>query len=241
MRPPLVLLHGFMGRGADWDAVREHLPEKGDVLAPDLPGHGTRADASPDDTTMDAEADRLVAALDGPADWVGYSLGGRLALHLAVRHPEAVRRLVLVSASPGLRTSAERASRRETDASRAARLLRDFPAFVDAWYRMPLFALPDGPRRRLTADRIAHNDPAGLARSLGGMGTGAQPSHWDALDGISAPTLAVAGARDAKFVALAAAMATAPAIRAATVPDAAHLLPAERPAALASLLRTHLD
>ncbi|WP_412067993.1 alpha/beta fold hydrolase [Rubrivirga sp. IMCC43871] len=241
MRAPLVLLHGFLGRGADWDAVREHLPVRGDVLAPDLPGHGARADASPDDTTMDAEADRLVAGLDGPADWVGYSLGGRLALHLAVRHPKAVRRLVLVSASPGLRSETERAARRATDASRAASLLRDFPAFVDAWYRMPLFALPEPLRRRLTADRLAHNDPAGLARSLEGMGTGAQPSHWAALDGISAPTLAVAGARDAKFVALAAAMAAAPAIRAATVPESAHLLPAERPAALASLLRTHLD
>lgn len=241
MRPPVVLLHGFLGRGADWDGVREHLPASWIVRAPDLPGHGARADERPEDATMDAEAARLAATVDGPVDWVGYSLGGRLALHLAVRHPEVVRRLVLVSASPGLQSAADRAARRALDADRAAAIRADLPAFVDRWYRMSLFGLPEPLRERLTADRIAHNDAEGLAASLEGMGTGAQPSHWGALDGISAPTLAVAGARDAKFVALARAMAAAPAVRAAVVPDAAHLLPAERPAALARLLTDFLS
>lgn len=240
MRPPVVLLHGFLGRGADWDAVRLGLPAEWDVCAPDLPGHGAARDLPEAACSIDAAADLVVNEIEGPVDLVGYSMGGRLALHVAVTRPEAVRRLVLVAASPGLRTEAERAARRRLDAERAAAIAADLPAFVDRWYRMPLFDLDDALRQRLTADRIAHNDPVGLGRSLRGMGTGAQPSHWDALAGIRAPTLAVAGARDAKFVRLARAMAEAGGVETAVVPGAAHLLPAEAPDAVAALLTDFL-
>ena len=232
----MVLLHGFLGRGADWRTVRESLPEAWDVRAPDLPGHGTAVGLADDAYTMDGAAERLLAQLEKPVDLVGYSMGGRLALHVAVTRPEVVRRVVLVSASPGLRTGAERAERRALDADRADEIAADLPAFVERWYRMPLFSLPDDLRQRLTADRTAHNDAAELGRSLKGMGTGAQPGHWDALAGIRAPTTAVAGARDAKFVRLAAAMAEAGPVAPVVVPDAGHLLPAERPAALAQIL-----
>ncbi|WP_420454925.1 alpha/beta fold hydrolase [Rubrivirga sp.] len=238
---PLVLLHGFLGRGADWDAVRAGLPQAWDVAAPDLPGHGTATDLDAQAYTMDGAAARVVAERDGPVDLVGYSMGGRLALHVAVTRPRAVRRLVLVSASPGLRTARERAERRALDAVRAAEIAADLPAFVDRWYRMPLFDLPAALRRHLTADRIAHNDAAELGRSLAGMGTGAQPSHWGALAGISTLALAVAGERDAKFVRLAGAMAEAGGVGVALVPGAAHLLPAEAPDALARLLTDSLS
>ena len=237
MRPQVLLLHGFLGRGADWDAVRAGLPPDWRVAAPDLPGHGANLRAV---ATMDA-ASAALAEVDEPADVVGYSMGGRLALHLAVRHPDAVRRLVLVSASPGLRSPAERARRRQLDEERAQAIERDLPAFLDDWYHLPLFGLPDALRQRVTADRLAHADPAGLAASLRGMGTGAQPSHWGALAGISAPTTAVAGDRDAKFVRLAREMAESGDVRVQVVPGAAHLLPIERPDALASLLTDVLD
>lgn len=236
---PLVLLHGFLGRGADWDAVRQSLPAEWDIRAPDLPGHGAALDAT---ATMDAAADSLrldpeVGRVDQPVDVVGYSMGGRLALHIAAIRPELVRRVVVVSGSPGLRTWAERVARRALDAQRAAAIRADFPAFVDAWYRMPLWhSLPDALRQSLTADRTLHNDPDGLAASLGGMGTGAQPSHWGALAGISAQVWAVAGALDPKFVGLAHQMAEADGVEAVTVPDAGHFLPAEAPDALAALL-----
>ncbi len=237
--PSLILLHGFLGRGADWNAVRDRLGDR-PVTAPDLPGHGAAVGLPAAAYTMGGAADRLLAGLDGPVDLVGYSMGGRLALHLAVTRPHAVRRLVLVSASPGLRSEPDRAARRALDAARAAEVAADFSAFADRWYRLPLFDLPEPLRRRLTDDRVAHNDPAELGRSLAGMGTGAQPSHWDALVGISAPALAVAGARDPKFVRLAHAMAEAGTVEASVVPDAAHLLPLERPDALASLLTAFL-
>lgn len=236
-RPPLLLLHGFLGRGADWDAVRVHLPSGRIADAPDLAGHGAAVGLGDDAYSMDGAASRLLARLDGPADVVGYSMGGRLALHLAVTRPEAVRRLVLVSASPGLRAEAERGERRALDAARAADLAADPAGFLDRWYRMPLFDLPDALRQRLTADRLAHVDPAEAGRSLAGMGTGAQPSHWDALRSLTVPTWAVVGERDAKFVALAHAMAEAGRVEVVVVPGAAHGLLAERPVALAAVLR----
>lgn len=241
MRPPVLLLHGFLGRGADWDAVRERLPASWDVRAPDLPGFGGAIGLDAEAYTMNGEADRLAAGLDTDADVVGYSMGGRLALHLALRHPDRVRRLVLVSASPGLRTEAERADRRHLDAERAAALAADRAGFLRDWYRMPLFAsLPDALRDRLVADRLAHVDPAEAGRSLTGMGTGAQPSHWSGLSRIQARTWAVAGGLDAKFVRLAEAMAEAGPITPVTVPEAGHSLLAEAPDALAVLLSSFL-
>ena len=236
MPTPLLLLHGFLGRGADWRAVRAGLPAARDVHAPDLPGHGRATGLDARAYTMDGAAERALAGLDAPADVVGYSMGGRLALHLAVTRPEAVRRVVVVSGSPGLATGAERAARRALDAARAAELAADLPGFLERWSRMPLFAsLPEATRARLTAERRAL-DPAELGRSLAGMGTGAQPSHWDALAGISVPAWAVAGALDAPYVALARRMAAAGPVVPRIVPDAGHHLPAERPAALAALL-----
>ena len=236
MRPPVLLLHGFLGRGADWRAVRQGLPHDWDIREPDLPGHGTALGLPDADYTMDGAAARLADALDGPADVVGYSMGGRLALHLALTRPGVVRRLVLVSASPGLRTEAERAARRVLDADRAAELQADLPAFLDAWYRLPLFGLPDALRQRLTADRTAHNDAAELARSLAGMGLGAQPNHWDALPGLAMPAWVVVGTRDAKFVRLAQAMAEGGGLDVVRL-RAAHAVAAEAPAALAGVLR----
>ncbi len=237
----LLLLHGFMGTGADWDGVRVLLADDLDaaarVLAPDLPGHGDAVQRPEEEYAMDRVAHRLADTLDEPAVVAGYSMGGRLALHLALRHPERVAALVLVSASPGLRTASERAARRRLDAERAAAIATDFPAFLDAWYRAPLWgALTDGLRQRLVRRRLA-NDPAGLAASLAGMGTGAQPSHWHDLDTLACPTWALAGERDEKYRQIARRMAQSPAVEAVVIPGAGHALLDEAPCAVAAVLR----
>ena len=139
--PPLVLLHGFTGSAAAWGDLAPRLAARHRVIAIDLPGHGL-SDAPADVAryTMPrvvADLAALLALLDAvPAHWLGYSMGGRLALYLALARPDLVRSLVLESASPGLATAAERQARQSQDAALAERIENDsVAAFVDsiAW------------------------------------------------------------------------------------------------------------
>ncbi|MEM6325903.1 MAG: alpha/beta fold hydrolase [Bacteroidota bacterium] len=233
--PSVLALHGFMGRGADWTPVATRLGEAADVLAPDLAGHGSARDLPAD---PDTEADRLAALLDRPAVVAGYSMGGRLALHLAARHPEAVSGLVLVSAAPGLRDADVRVDRRATDTARAREIADDYAAFLDRWYRMPLWGGLDEPmRQHLVRDRLGHNDPAALGRALRGLGPGGMAPLWDSLSRIRVPAVAVAGTRDTAYVTLAHEMARCGPVRAVLVPDAGHALLAEAPHAVADAIR----
>lgn len=242
-RPAVFLLHGFMGSSADWAPVVEALAPRLQCVAVDLPGHGASTGLEDGAHTMAGAAAGLARVLDdlgcARAHVAGYSMGGRLALYFALHHPERCRRLVLESASPGLRTEAERAARRHTDAERAARIQADLGAFLDDWYRMPLFASlaqhGDLLQRRIAARR--QNDPGELVRSLAGMGTGQQPSLWPQLPHLQSETLALAGALDANYVRLAREMASAaPRLRAGIVPEAGHTVHAERPETFAQRL-----
>lgn len=214
---PLILLHGFTGTGAAWDTVRARLPATVVATAPDLPGHGsapapTRSgEAGYADLLADLDARLAAAAADRPAYLWGYSQGARLALALAVRHPERVAGLVLESGSPGLHDPGEQAARRASDEALAARIERDgVDAFLDAWEALPLFGglrrLPPSERQALRARRGA-NTAAGLAAALRAYGTGVQPSYWDRLAGLDLPVLLVTGEADPKFTELARHMA----------------------------------
>ncbi len=212
--PAVLFLHGFMGRANDWWPVIEEMQAAYHCLAVDLPGHGSSTARSEEAYTMENTAQAVLDVLDreGIAQGaiVGYSMGGRLALYLAVHFPERCRLLVLESASPGLATEEERAARRVVDESRARRLEReDLDTFLDDWYRQPLFASlagHEGLVEALIARRCA-NDRRALARSLRGMGTGRQPSLWEELGALQVPTVALAGALDARYVSLARQMA----------------------------------
>lgn len=250
-RPPVVLLHGFTGAADGWAALAGALAPQYRVLAPDLVGHGgSDAPAAPDRYRMDRAVDDVVAALAAlgvaRACWLGYSMGGRTALQVADRHPDRVAALVLEGASPGLATAEERAARVAADEALARRIEeRGVPAFVDEWEALPLFAtqraLPAETRARVRAGRLA-NRAAGLAGSLRGMGTGAQRPLHDRLAAITAPVLLVAGARDAKYVAIAGEMARAlPDATIETVADAGHAAHLERPAAFAACVREFLQ
>jgi 2-succinyl-6-hydroxy-2,4-cyclohexadiene-1-carboxylate synthase len=229
----VVLAHGFTQTQASWAPVGERLARRWQVVRVDLPGHGRSGRVR---VGFEAAAG-LVGETGGVAAYVGYSLGGRLCLRLALDRPDLVRALVLVGASPGIADPGARAERRAADEALAGRIEREgVAAFLDRWLAGPLFAtLPAEAAGR--ADRLA-NTPEGLAYALRRLGTGAQEPLWDRLGDLRPPTLLVAGALDRKFAAVAGEMAAAigPAARVALVPGAGHAAHLERPAALAGLV-----
>ncbi len=248
---PLVLLHGFTGRAANWRPLLPRLAERHRVIAMDLPGHGdSDAPAKFTRYKMDRVAADLVELLTRrdalPAHWLGYSMGGRLALYVAVKHPAAVRSLILESATAGLSNRAERQARRAADEALAARIERGgMAAFVAYWEQLPLFAglarLPEEARAALHHQRL-DNNPLGLANSLRGMGTGAQLSLWSRLKGLDAPTLLIAGTDDAKFVGLSQRIAAAvPGATLRLVRDAGHTVHLERPECFVEVVAGFLE
>jgi 2-succinyl-6-hydroxy-2,4-cyclohexadiene-1-carboxylate synthase len=225
--PRIVLLHGFGQTGRCWGPLAPALVAAGhEVVRLDAPGHGGSAGVAAD---LPATG-RLVAEVGGPAVYLGYSMGARMALHVATEAPGVVRALVLIGGTPGIEDDGERAARRAADAALAARIRSEgVDAFVDRWLALPMFAglPPDGrfddERRRNTAE--------GLARSLELAGTGSQRPLWDELAEIDAPVLVVAGALDEKYATVArrTAATVGSNARAALVPGAGHSAHLERP------------
>lgn len=174
-------------------------------------------------------------------DLVGYSMGGRLALHQALRAGDRVRRLVLESASPGLATEEERAARRGADEALALRIVDEgVEAFVDAWEALPLFEtqrrLPDDVRWRHREGRLA-NDPHSLGAALQGLGTGSLPSAWDRLREVKAEVLVLAGEYDDKFADIGRRMTEhLPRAQLAVIEGAGHTIHLERPDAWLDLV-----
>ncbi|MCK6554706.1 2-succinyl-6-hydroxy-2,4-cyclohexadiene-1-carboxylate synthase [Candidatus Binatia bacterium] len=249
--PPLLLLHGFTGSVASWRPLLPVLARRYTTIGVDLVGHG-RSDAPSDPARYAFRAciDDLARLLDRldveRCGCLGYSMGGRIALGLALTHPSRVATLTLESASPGLVDDTERAARRAADTMLAARIEGDgVAAFVDAWIAQPLFAsqarLDPATRARQREERLRHS-AHGLAHSLRGMGTGAQPSLWAALPALTPPVLLVAGAEDDKFRRIATEMqAHMPQAELAVIPEAGHTTHLEQPAAFLEAVMTFLN
>jgi 2-succinyl-6-hydroxy-2,4-cyclohexadiene-1-carboxylate synthase len=248
--PALMLLHGYTGTGRSLDGLAVALSQDRCVLSPDLPGHGRSAGAWRDDgQDFERALSRLVATLEGhghaSADWVGYSMGARLALGCAVRHPGRVRSLALIAARGGIADAAERAARRQADAALAARLESGgVEAFVDEWLAQPLFAT----QQRLGPEFIAGqrrarmgHDAGDLAESLRRLGPGSQPPLFDELAGVAVPVLLVVGALDRAFVAHAQELARRlPAARVCEIAGAGHAAHLEQPQAVQQAIRDFL-
>jgi 2-succinyl-6-hydroxy-2,4-cyclohexadiene-1-carboxylate synthase len=204
----IVLAHGFTQTARSWSVFTQVLGERlagVDTTAVDLPGHG---DAPPPaDADLWASAGRLVE-IGGTATYVGYSMGGRVALHAALAAPARVRGLVLIGATAGIDDEEERRARRSADERLADHIEQvGVAAFIDEWLANPLFAgLTEATAMR--ADRL-RNTSAGLAASLRATGTGSQTPLWDRLGEIRVPVLILAGHDDAKFTALGERMAAA--------------------------------
>jgi 2-succinyl-6-hydroxy-2,4-cyclohexadiene-1-carboxylate synthase len=240
MAETVVLLHGFAGTRHGWDLVAERLdPERYRPLALDLRGHGDARDARPI-TFAGCVADVAAAAPDRFV-LCGYSMGGRVALHLALAHPERVSRLVLVACSPGIEDPRLRAERRAADEQLAADAERGtIEAFADLWMRRPLFAgTPQAAAARWRED-VLRNDPVALAAVLRGIGAGVMEPLWERLRELRGiPATIIAGERDGRYTAIGRRIAgELPGSRMLVVPGAGHGQPREAPQAVAAAITT---
>jgi 2-succinyl-6-hydroxy-2,4-cyclohexadiene-1-carboxylate synthase len=233
----VVLLHGFSGTRRAWDGVVERLdPERYRPLALDLPGHGQAADSERPITFATCVASVLEAAPERFA-LCGYSLGGRVALHVALACPERVRRLVLVSCSAGIEDALERAARRQADGELALALERaPFDEFIERWRAQPLFAHEPPAVGELARADQRRNRPDALAAVLRGIGTGEMQPLWDRLGELSMPVTILVGERDAKYVSIGQRMVDRLADAEMRVVPGGHGLPLENPAAVAQAL-----
>jgi 2-succinyl-6-hydroxy-2,4-cyclohexadiene-1-carboxylate synthase len=233
----VVLLHGFGGTRRAWDGVMGLLPnERYRPLALDLPGHGDVADASRP-ISFAGCTEHVLAASPERFALCGYSLGGRIALHVALAAPERVERLVLVSSTAGIEDLAERARRRASEHRLADYLERaPFEEFIERWRTQPLFAEDPPDVGALAREDQRRNRPDALADVLRGVGTGEMQPLWNRLAELSMPVTILVGERDMKFQALGQRMVELLPDAELTVVPGGHGLPLENPAAVARAL-----
>lgn len=246
-----MLLHGFTQTGAVWAPFTAQLstlvPAGTEIIAPDLPGHGSASSSRLDlDQTAQSLADMIGdraggTEADSAGTVIGYSMGARVALHLAINHPGIVTRLVLIGANPGIDDPAERSARRAKDDALADRLEEmGVDAFLEFWLAQPLFGSLASDQADLDARRT--NTTAGLASSLRLAGLGTQRSLWDHLGEIRIPTLLLTGALDAKFSAIASAMSERlPQATVMQIEGAGHAVHLEAPEATARAIGAWLS
>jgi 2-succinyl-6-hydroxy-2,4-cyclohexadiene-1-carboxylate synthase len=228
----IVLLHGFTQNSRCWKPFAGVLADLTgcEIRAVDAPGHGDSPSLH-DNANLWQTADLIAEAVGStelPTHFVGYSMGGRMALHLALAHPTKVQSLTLIGANPGIEDDAARDDRLRADTALAERLQTiGLPTFLDEWLALPLFSA----LTKETAHRTERltNRAEGLATSLIACGTGAQENLWPRLHEIAVPLCVIAGANDQKFQTIAQRLTAKPVI----IPDAGHSAQLEQPRATA--------
>jgi 2-succinyl-6-hydroxy-2,4-cyclohexadiene-1-carboxylate synthase len=227
----VLFVPGFMQRGEAWAWVAELLPERYPRVLLEHRSHD-----------YEGRLGEIASAGEGSV-LAGYSLGGRLALHAALREPGRYRALVTVGATAGIEDAAARATRRAADERVAAWMDgASIEDIVALWERQPLFAdQSEALVERQRAGRLSH-EPAALATLLRTAGQGALEPVWTLLGQLRLPLLALAGARDERYTTAARRLAAAvPNGRSAVVEGAGHAPQLQRPEAVASLLVEFLD
>ncbi|CDN09791.1 2-succinyl-6-hydroxy-2,4-cyclohexadiene-1-carboxylate synthase [Richelia intracellularis] len=210
-KPLILFLHGFMGNHHEFDAVTQLLANYFSSLTIDIPGHGKTQNLSFDIYyCMEKTAYGIIQLLDKlhiqRCFLVGYSMGGRLALYLTVNFPERFTKVLLESASPGLKTERERLERIYRDGQIARKIERstdknNFKIFLENWYSQEIFGdIKNHPQFNHMISERLQNEPSKLARSLRNMGIGNQPSLWGKISENKIPLLLLVGEYDHKFI-----------------------------------------
>jgi 2-succinyl-6-hydroxy-2,4-cyclohexadiene-1-carboxylate synthase len=227
----VLFVPGFMQRGSAWAPVAELLPERYPSVLLDHREH-----------TFEGRLGEIAAEGEG-AVLCGYSLGGRLAIHAALREPARYAGLVTLGASAGIDERAARAERARADEKIAAWMeTAPIEDAVAVWERQPLFAdQSDALVEAQRAGRLSHQ-PRELALVLRSAGQGALDPVWYELGRLELPWLALAGDRDERYGAAARRIAReAPHARAELVPDAGHAAHLQQPADVARRIEQFLD
>ncbi|XP_021292917.1 protein PHYLLO, chloroplastic isoform X1 [Herrania umbratica] len=210
----IVFLHGFLGTNQDWDRIMHAISGSARCISVDLPGHGVTKmknlfdDKAAQQPTLSMEivSDLLFKLIEritpGKVTLVGYSMGARIALYMALKFSDKIEGAVILSGSPGLEDAVARKIRRAKDDSRARSLgTHGLQLFLDTWYSGGLWkSLRSHPYfNQIAARRSLHDDVGGLARVLSDLSTGRQPSLWEDLKHCRTPLVLVVGEEDEKF------------------------------------------
>ena len=214
-KPPIILLHGFLGGKEAWTDICEKLSSTHYCIMPDLPGCGNSASSS--GIALDALSELRIEdlanslssfidelALHQPPTLFGYSMGGRVAIALATHHPEKLQKLILEGASPGIQDEEEREKRLEIDQKIADRISSNFAEFLNFWYReVPLFretiTRDESKLNQLIEHRQQSNDPRFARAVVLAMSPARMDNYWPTLKQISIPTTLISGELDEKY------------------------------------------
>jgi 2-succinyl-6-hydroxy-2,4-cyclohexadiene-1-carboxylate synthase len=235
----VVLLHGFGGTRRAWDGVVERLdPETYLPLALDLPGHGELAD-EPGPISFASSVASVLARAPARFTLCGYSMGGRIALHVALAAPQRVARLVLISTAAGIEDPAARRSRRADDERLADELEHGgYEEFIARWRAQPVFAGELRWVAELAAADQRRNRPGALAAVLRGVGAGSMEPQWGRLGELAMPALVLAGERDQRYTELGRRMAALLPAGELRILPGRHALVLESPQAVADAIAT---
>lgn len=228
MKGKIVLLHGFLGSSDDWSFLRKRLHDF-ECFTPTI----EELDYSSLPACTESLYRWVTREVGSPFSLIGYSLGGRLALHLALEYPKILSSLVIIGANPGIEDIAERARRLESDIALSKRLEKEgMESFLSQWYAQPLFA-PLVEKQELFSpvlERRRDSNPLISAGILRGLSVGAQTPLWMRLPEIGVATLLLTGGRDAKYQAISDRMASLmPDAQCASIADAGHAVHLEAP------------
>ena len=240
---PLVLLHGFMGSAATFDRIGQGLSRE--VFPVTIP-HPDENRSETLSSAHDSMARQILARLDhggiGRYAVLGYSMGGRLAMHMAALAPERVECMILESAHPGLETQQDREVRRQHDATWAHRIRTGWPNVLEQWYEQDVFASLSLDLRKGLITEKGTQDPDEAATVLEALSLGRQRSFWSELAGFPFPILFISGEMDVRYRQVGERLAgeSGP-IRHVSLGGAGHVVHREQPEAYLDALESFLS